>query len=78
MRKIDGEARSVRELLKDKRYSIDYYQREYKWQEKQIQELVEDLTDRFSEDHRPGDPWSKVRSYGHYFLGSVIITMRAI
>lgn len=74
MRKIDGEARSVRELLKDKRYSIDYYQREYKWQEKQIQELVEDLTDRFTEDHRPGDPWSKVRSYGHYFLGSVIIS----
>jgi len=74
MKKIYGKARSVRELLKDRRYSIDYYQREYKWHEKQVQELVEDLTDRFSEDYRPGDPWNKVLTYGHYFLGAVIIS----
>lgn len=74
MKEILGKAQTVRELLKDKRYSIDYYQREYKWQEKQIQELIDDLSDRFLGDHREGDPWSKVRDYGHYFLGSVIIS----
>ncbi|MBV6457224.1 MAG: hypothetical protein HONBIEJF_00331 [Fimbriimonadaceae bacterium] len=74
MKEILGKAQTVRELLKDKRYSIDYYQREYKWQEKQIQELIDDLSDRFLEDYREGDAWSKVRDYGHYFLGSVIIS----
>lgn len=74
MKEILGKAQTVRELLKDKRYSIDYYQREYKWQEKQIQELIDDLSDRFLDDYREGDAWSKIRDYGHYFLGSVIIS----
>jgi uncharacterized protein with ParB-like and HNH nuclease domain len=74
VKEILGKAQTVRELLKDKRYSIDYYQREYKWQEKQIQELIDDLSDRFLSDYREGDSWEKVDSYGHYFLGSVIIS----
>ena len=40
MREIQGQARTVRELLKGVKYSVDYYQREYKWQEKQIRELI--------------------------------------
>ena len=30
MRPIDGKAKSISELLKDKHYGIDYYQRESK------------------------------------------------
>ncbi len=30
-RAIDGKGRTVRELLAGRKYSIDYYQREYKW-----------------------------------------------
>ena len=74
MKEIRGNAQTVRQLLKDQRYSIDYYQREYKWQDKQIQELIQDLTGRFLDDYRPGDAWEKVDTYGHYFLGSVIIS----
>ena len=36
MREILEKAKTVRELLKGVKYSIDYYQREYKWQDKQI------------------------------------------
>ena len=43
MREILGKAKTVRELLKGVKYSIDYYQREYKWHEKQIRERVDDL-----------------------------------
>jgi hypothetical protein len=42
VREILGKAKTVRELLKGVKYSIDYYQREYKWHEKQIRELVDD------------------------------------
>jgi uncharacterized protein with ParB-like and HNH nuclease domain len=47
MREILGKAKTVRELLKGVKYSIDYYQREYKWHEKQVHELVDDLSDKF-------------------------------
>lgn len=74
MRKIDGKAKTVRELPKGVKYSIDYYQREYKWHDKQIRELVDDLSGKFLEDYQPGHERSKVADYPHYFLGSIIIS----
>jgi hypothetical protein len=72
-REIDGKGRTVRELLTGRKYSIDYFQREYKWQQKQVAELVEDLSAKFRESHDEGNERSAVADYGHYFLGSVII-----
>ena len=73
MKKILGDARSVRALLSQK-YRIDYYQREYKWEPKQIRELIEDLTTRFLQDFQPNHERSTVARYGQYFLGSIIIS----
>jgi hypothetical protein len=73
-REIDGKGRTIRELLSGRKYSIDYYQREYKWQQKQVAELVDDLADKFLESHEEGNERSTVAEYGHYFLGSVIIS----
>jgi uncharacterized protein with ParB-like and HNH nuclease domain len=76
MREILGKAKTVRELLKGVKYSIDYYQREYKWHEKQIRELVDDLSDKFLEEYQPTHPRSKIADYPHYFLGSIIISKK--
>ncbi|MHC1781954.1 MAG: DUF262 domain-containing protein [Anaerolineaceae bacterium] len=76
MNEISGKARTVRELLKGIKYSIDYYQREYKWQEKQIKELIEDLTGKFLEEFDISHSRSKVADYPHYFLGSIIISKK--
>jgi len=76
MREILGKAKTVRELLKEVKYSIDYYQREYKWHEKQIRELVDDLSDKFLEEYQPGHPRAKVAEYPHYFLGLIIISKK--
>jgi uncharacterized protein with ParB-like and HNH nuclease domain len=32
--------KTVQDLLKDEKFSIDDYQREYKWDKKQIEELI--------------------------------------
>lgn len=64
----------MRELLSDTKYGIDYYQREYKWQTKQIVELVSDLTTAFLEEYQPQHERKDVASYGHYFLGSIVIS----
>ncbi|WP_199192391.1 GmrSD restriction endonuclease domain-containing protein [Chlorogloea sp. CCALA 695] len=72
MREILGEAKTIRQLLSGNKYSIDYYQREYKWQTKQVQELLEDLADKFLNDFEPTHERIAIESYGHYFLGSII------
>ncbi len=76
MREILGNAKTVRELLKGIKYSIDYYQREYKWHDKQIRELVDDLSGKFLEEYQPSHERSKVADYPHYFLGSIIISKK--
>ena len=75
MRPIDGNARSVRELLGVK-YSIDYYQREYRWGAKQVRELVNDLSGMFLEAYEPETSRTDVREFPHYFLGSIIISQK--
>jgi Protein of unknown function DUF262/Protein of unknown function (DUF1524) len=73
-RAVDGKGRIIRELLAGHKYSIDYYQREYKWEQKQVAELIDDLADRFLESHEEGNERSAVADYDHYFLGSIIIS----
>jgi len=72
--RIDGRARTIRELLDGARYTIDSYQREYAWEGRQVQELVDDLTGKFLDSYRLGDDRRAVEHYGHYFLGSVVVS----
>lgn len=76
MQDIRGEAKTIRQLLSGTRYAVDYYQREYKWQTKQVRELIQDLTDEFRGDFDPSHERHEVSNYGHYFLGSIIISQR--
>ena len=76
MKEILGKAKTIRELLGGAKYSIDYYQREYRWQTKQMSELIDDLTTKFLESYEEGDDRTAVEHYGHYFLGSIIISDR--
>ena len=73
-REIDGKGRTIRELLSGRKYSIDYYQREYKWKQKQVAELIDDLASKFLEDHEDGNERNAVAEYGQYFVGSIIVS----
>lgn len=75
-REIHGVAKTVRQILSDQKYQIDYYQREYRWADKQVRELLDDLTGKFIEDYEDGQPRSAVQGYGHYFLGSIILSKK--
>jgi hypothetical protein len=74
MKRIGGDAKNIRGILGGAKYGIDYFQREYRWQEKQIAELLNDLAGKFLEDFDPKHERSAVERYGHYFLGSIIIS----
>jgi hypothetical protein len=73
--KITADSRTVTELL-GHRYEVDYYQREYRWEERQVAELLDDLIAKFQESYAPGDERTKVQRYEKYFLGSVVIAER--
>src|SRR6266568_9428858 len=74
MNKIDAQAKSISDLLSNKKYTIDYYQREYKWGKEQITALMQDLEAKFLENYEEGHEYFRVKSYKHYFLGSIIIS----
>jgi hypothetical protein len=76
MKEIRGEAKTIRQLLSGQRYTIDYYQREYRWETKQLRELIEDLAGKFLEDYQATDERTAVQGYGHYFLGSIILSSK--
>jgi uncharacterized protein with ParB-like and HNH nuclease domain len=73
---IDGKGRTLGELFFQRRYAIDTYQREYKWQTKQLVELIDDLSGKFLEYYEPGHDRDAVAKYGHYFLGSIILSQK--
>jgi uncharacterized protein with ParB-like and HNH nuclease domain len=73
---IDGKGRTLGELFFNRRYAIDTYQREYKWQTKQLVELIDDLCGKVLEYHEPGHDRDAVAKYGHYFLGSIILSQK--
>lgn len=71
---IDAKARNVRELLGGKKYTIDYFQREYRWRTKEIGELVTDLTARFLAVWKQSHQRADVAKYPSYFLGPIIVS----
>lgn len=76
MKKIEGSPKSLKQLLQNTKYSIHYYQREYMWQRKHIEELIDDLTSEFLEYYKPGDTRQAVQDYGAYFMGSIVLAGR--
>lgn len=76
MKKIEGSPKNLRQLLQNTKYSIHYYQREYMWQRKHIEELIYDLTSEFQDNYKLGDQRQAVADYGSYFMGSIVLAGR--
>jgi uncharacterized protein with ParB-like and HNH nuclease domain len=72
--KIEATDTSISKLLKEQKFYIDYFQREYRWEEKHIKTLVEDLTNTFLAAYTEGDKRSAVASYQNYYLGPVVFS----
>lgn len=76
MKEIKGSPKSLKQLLQNTKYTIHYYQREYMWQRKQVEELIDDLTSEFLESYKPGDERPDVQNYEAYFMGSIVLAGR--
>jgi uncharacterized protein with ParB-like and HNH nuclease domain len=70
---INSQVFALKELLNDK-FSVDFYQRDYVWQTKQIEDLIQDLSNEFLKNWRPGHELKDVYSYDPYFMGAIVLS----
>ena len=75
MNKID-KTDTLEVVLTRGRFEVDYYQREYRWGHKQIEQMIMDFYDTFQQYYDPEHHISpkEVQKYGFYYMGSIICT----
>lgn len=73
--KIEATDSSINRLLKEQKFTIDYFQREYRWQEKHIKLLIDDLTSTFLKSYNPEHKPSEVANYQSYYLGPIVFSV---
>lgn len=72
-RLVSAREQSVDALFSTQSFILDYYQREYVWQEPQVARLMNDLSRKFQDQWREEHSLQDVSSYDPYFLGPYII-----
>lgn len=70
---ITFDRKSINTCLQQ-RFTLPSYQREYRWETKHLQELLEDIQDQFLSEYDSSHGRSKVGEYKPYFLGTIITT----
>lgn len=67
---------TLRKILDGQRFTVDYFQREYRWGRKQIDQMLDDFQNRFEEFYDPNnhDTPEEVMNYGFYYMGCIICT----
>ncbi len=74
--KIEAKNRSILEVLDNKKYTVDYYQREYSWEQTHIEQLVTDLCNAFLDNYAPEHQRQDVAGYNSYYLGPFVLSER--
>lgn len=75
MQKID-KTDTLETILTRGKFEVDYYQREYRWGRKQIEQMLMDFYDTFRSyyDGYSHKSTAEVQEYGFYYMGSIICT----
>jgi len=73
MNKIN-KTNTLSEILSKRKFSVDYFQREYRWGEKQIEQMLSDFQSTFEEFYDPSQDIEDVEKYGYYYMGCIICT----
>ena len=71
--KIEADNRNIDQVLNQK-YVLDYFQREYNWERKHVEQLVTDLATAFRKEYRKGHNRKQGRKYNNYYLGPFVIS----
>ena len=70
---INADDKTIKQVLGQK-FNIDFFQREYNWQRKHIEQLLVDLEGKFKSFYDKNHERRDVANYGKYYLGSIILS----
>ena len=70
---VSAREQSVDALFGTEPFALDYYQREYVWEESQVARLMNDLSRKFLDQWNDNHSLADVKTYDPYFLGPYII-----
>ena len=74
--KIDAEDRTVFDVLNERKYTVDYFQREYSWEQRHVEQLITDLTSAFLDVFEKGHLRKDVEHYNNYYLGPFVVSSK--
>ena len=72
---VDSKSYPLKELFSDK-FDVDFYQREYVWQRKQLEDLIIDLSSEFLKSWNATDSLEDIRDYDPYFMGEIVLSLQ--
>lgn len=72
---IKSEVQSLEGVFSEK-YSVDFYQREYVWQSRQVEDLIRDLTSEFLNQWKSEPNIMKLYDYSPYYVGGIVVTIK--
>ena len=70
---VMSEIKSLQELFVRK-YVVDFYQRDYVWEKKQLEDLINDLSNAFLKSYRDDHILEHVKQYDPYFMGEIVLS----
>jgi len=73
---IDAHDKSIRQVLDKVKYIVDFFQREYRWQRKHIEQLIDDLTIKFFANYEEFHERKEVQNYERYYLGPIVLSTK--
>lgn len=71
--KIIAKDIALSDAFTNSRYRIDAFQRDYRWQHKQIDALISDLSTSFLSNYSDGDTLANVDKYDCYYMGPIVL-----
>lgn len=73
---IQAFAQTLEYMLDGKKYLVDYFQREFKWQRKHVEQLLVDLEAAFLSNLENDHSRESVAYYNSYYLGPLVISVK--
>lgn len=71
--KIDAKDKNLAEVLRGQRYTIESFQREYRWKTENIEALISDLSSSFLRNYKEGDKIEDYVNYDCYYVGPIVL-----
>lgn len=72
---VESRGIPLKELFAEK-FDVDFYQRDYVWQRKQVEDLINDLSNEFLKNWNSEDSIESVRGYDPYFMGEIVLSVK--